>query len=129
LETATQRRSVRRHARLIDYDVHDGSAATAWLEVTVDDGASGTLVAGTNVWAESDTGERIVFEVGRGLHEVAAGIGYDVDAARNRLEPHIWHSPPEHVPGAGRPTPGPGYTTCLEVGATELYLKGDLTAL
>lgn len=129
LETATQRRSVRRHARLVDYDVHDGAAARAWLEVTVRDGESGTLPAGMRVWAGSDAGERIVFEVGRGLRETAAGVGYDVDAARNVLEPHVWDAPPEGAPGAGRPVPGPGYTTCLPPGATELYLKGDHTAV
>ena len=34
LETATQRRSLRRHARLVDYRIHDGLGAATWINVT-----------------------------------------------------------------------------------------------
>src|SRR5215210_1967021 len=44
LETARQRISVRRHARLIDYRMHDGASARAFLHLTMN--ASGTLPAG-----------------------------------------------------------------------------------
>ncbi len=40
LETARQRLSVRRHARLIDYDMHDGASARAFVHFTVTDGSS-----------------------------------------------------------------------------------------
>jgi hypothetical protein len=66
LETATQRRSLRRHAQLVDYRVHDGRAASTWLDVTVKDGERGTLKAGDRVAALRD-GQEIVFEVGHGL--------------------------------------------------------------
>ena len=36
LDTARQRISVRRHARLVDYRMHEGSNARAWLCITVD---------------------------------------------------------------------------------------------
>jgi len=36
LETATQRRSLRRLARLVDYEIHDGRGARAWIDVPVD---------------------------------------------------------------------------------------------
>jgi hypothetical protein len=39
LATARRRSSVRRHARLVDYRVHDGSNARAWVHVEVEDGA------------------------------------------------------------------------------------------
>jgi len=44
LETARQRISVRRHARLIDYRMHDGASARAFLHLTMN--ASGALPAG-----------------------------------------------------------------------------------
>ncbi|MBD0260131.1 MAG: hypothetical protein ICV83_30810, partial [Cytophagales bacterium] len=41
LETATQRRSIRHHARLVDYAIHDGLGATVWVDVTVQPGNGG----------------------------------------------------------------------------------------
>lgn len=44
LETARQRISVRRHARLIDYNMHDGSSARAFIHLSLDKGTpEGTL--------------------------------------------------------------------------------------
>ncbi|HVF27300.1 MAG TPA: hypothetical protein VM943_03595, partial [Pyrinomonadaceae bacterium] len=40
LSTARRRTSIRRHARLVDYTVHDGSNARAWVHVRVRDGVS-----------------------------------------------------------------------------------------
>ena len=37
LDTARQRTSVRRHARLVDYDLHDGCNARAWVHVDTND--------------------------------------------------------------------------------------------
>ena len=37
LDTARQRISVRRHAKLVDYQMHEGCNARAWVYVTVDD--------------------------------------------------------------------------------------------
>jgi hypothetical protein len=119
LETASQRRSLRRHARLVDYHVHDGLGATGWLEVQVDSAFAGpqNLPAGTDVWAESSSGEmvagvfvprRIPFEVGRGLKEALAGKMYPVTAAANSFAPHLWDET----------------RTCLPVGATELWIDG-----
>src|SRR6266446_2484345 len=72
-ETASQRRSLRRHARLVDYQVHDGLGATSWLDFTVN--ADATVSAGTPVWetvlkgTEQDPqkrkqASRAIFEVG-----------------------------------------------------------------
>lgn len=108
LETATQRRSLRRHARLVDYEVHDGLAAATWLDVTVETGLAGMLPAGADVSAVADGSGRNDYEVGRGLAEVADAKTYAVDAARNRLRPHLWDED----------------DTCLPAGATELVVKG-----
>jgi len=43
LATARRRTSLRRHARLVDYVVHDGANARAWMRMTVD--AAGVSVA------------------------------------------------------------------------------------
>ncbi len=107
LETATQRRSVRRHARLVDYHMHDGLGAFAWLEMIV---ASGDhqVSAGTTVYALSNANARIDFEVGYGLMESVENKQYNVDANRNILYPHLWDED----------------QTCLPAGTTSLYLEG-----
>ncbi len=111
-ETATQRRSLRRHARLIDYHIHDGLGATTWLDVTVRAGDSGIIPAGMDVWASNDLGERVNFEVGQDLEEILANKPYAVDAVRNTFEPHCWDED----------------DTCLPVGSTEIFIKGHHAA-
>lgn len=114
LETASQRRSRRHHARLVDYDVHNGRASTAWLDVTVKAAEAGIhkLKAGADVWALSDEGRRISFEVGRGLNDQVLRLTFDVAASRNALDPHIWDED----------------DVCLPVGTTELFLDGKRKA-
>ncbi|MEO1515430.1 MAG: hypothetical protein AAFV95_10465 [Bacteroidota bacterium] len=112
LETASQRRSLRRHARLIDYQLHDGQGSTSWLDITVAQGQTGNLPAGTNVWAENAEGRRSPFEIGQSLAEQIDRKTYLVDARRNSLVPHCWDED----------------DTCLPVGATELFARGHLLA-
>lgn len=111
LETATQRRSIRRHARLVDYHMHDGLGATGWLDFTVDAGVL-ALPAGTNVFSLSDDNTRIDFETGRGIIERNAGKTYSIAATANEFQPHLWDED----------------DTCLLVGATELYIAGHQQA-
>src|SRR5215210_2590763 len=47
LETARQRISVRRHAHLIDYRMHDGASARTFIHLRMDENTSGALDAGT----------------------------------------------------------------------------------
>ena len=108
LETASQRRSVRRHARLVDYHMHDGLGSFAWLDITVRPGASGNIVAGTDFWAVSEQGLRSDFEAGYGLKEALSLKDYFVDAARNQLEAYRWDEDQD----------------CLSVGTTEMYISG-----
>jgi hypothetical protein len=135
LETATQRRSVRRMARLVDYTVHDGLGATGWLDLTA--AAAGSVPAGTPVQALPDGLPRapgalvpalpggqplpdgalqpVTFEVGRGFAErdlPAGPRGYAISPARNGLLPYLWDAS----------------TACLPVGATEMYLSGHHAA-
>jgi hypothetical protein len=110
LQTATQRRSVRRHLRLVDYHLHDGLGARAWIDVEVRAGQSGVIPAGTDVVAVSDSGAAVGYEIGRGLHD--AGPGHGVDARRNSLAPHVWDEDDVR----------------LGTGATELTLSGSHAA-
>ncbi len=118
LGTATQRRSLRRHGRLVDYEIHDGKGAFVWLDVRV---ASAfplpqSLTAGDDVWALSDVGERVSFEIGRGLDESfrppLAPETYEVRLQANSLDPHIWDET----------------AACLPVGATEMHVEGHHNA-
>lgn len=114
LETATQRRSVRRHARLVDYQMHDGLGAKTWLDITVNSGVV-PIPAGTHVYALSDDNSQIDFETGNGISEAIVGKKYTVSAACNEFKPHLWDED----------------ETCLPVGSTDLFLNGhhatDLT--
>jgi hypothetical protein len=117
LELASQRRSVRRLARLVDYRMSDGLGATTWIDVQVDSNANpgpNTIPAGTSV-ASPDG--KVIFEIGRGLLESFAippkgPTNYTVDSTRNSFSPHQWD---EH-------------DVCLSAGATELYLEGSQKA-
>src|SRR5262249_8460229 len=57
-ETASQRRPLRRQARLVAYVIHDGLGATGWLDVQVKPTSIGAqnLPAGVVVWADSSSG-------------------------------------------------------------------------
>lgn len=108
LETATQRRSLRRHARLVDYHLHDGLSASSWLDVTVSGTGDVPINAGRGVWTASDNGQTVYFEIGKNLEEQVNGIDYKVNANRNEFKPHCWDKD----------------DVCLPVGATEMYLSG-----
>ena len=107
LETATQRRSIRRHARLIDYQMHDGLGATGWLDFSIDAGSM-AIAPGINVMSMSDDNTRIDFETGNGIDEIDSGKTYPISSAANEFTPHLWDED----------------DTCLPVGSTELYIQG-----
>ncbi len=114
METATQRRSIRRHARLIDYHIHDGLGASAWIDVQLNVGAGGQLIpAGMDVAAIADNGQQTLFEIGRGLNEVVSEVNFSVDEDRNILLPHIWDED----------------DVCLKVGETEMHVQGHVADL
>lgn len=128
--TASERRSLRQHARLVDYEVHNGLAASGWLTVTAN--AAGALTAGTVVEAPSDSGAPVRFEIGRGLHDADAGASYPVDPAVNALAPYIWDEDPPETPD-GEPAPlwpmhRDGPPSCLTKGAVEAWLAGHHAA-
>ncbi len=114
LETATQRRSIRRHARLIDYQLHDGLGSKGWIDVTVDS-VTHSIDAGTPVSALSDGGTSIDFEIGNGIADYADPTDvkkFLVDSSVNQLDPHLWDQ----------------NQTCLPVGTTGLFIEGHYHA-
>jgi hypothetical protein len=55
LETARQRISVRRHARLVDYRMHDGASARAFVHLSIRGSDLRTLQAGTKILSRIDS--------------------------------------------------------------------------
>ncbi|MGH8563224.1 MAG: hypothetical protein ACREXW_03735 [Gammaproteobacteria bacterium] len=110
LETATQRRSLRHHTRLVDYHIHDGLTASTFLDLTVKAEVGGDFVdAGKRVWALGQGEPPIPFEIGTGL----------TDAAKFWVH-EAWNEMVVHLPDAAK--------LCLPVGATELFLREHLPA-
>ncbi|MEJ2664561.1 MAG: hypothetical protein P8107_11050 [Spirochaetia bacterium] len=111
LETAVQRRSVRRHARLVDYSMHDGLTAFTMLCVIVKKDCS--LIAGVDkVWAGDYAGGHI-FEVGSCLQEMVDEKSYELSVDKNELTPHIWEED----------------DICLVPGTTEIYVESGKAEL
>ncbi|HEX2049885.1 MAG TPA: putative baseplate assembly protein [Actinomycetota bacterium] len=119
LGTARRRVSVRRHARLVDYFVHDGMNARAWIvvEAAPDGGADGGLLKqgaqllgrkpgapGFSPALEPDERSGIVFET---LHPL------QLASARNEMCVYTWRDP----------------RCCLPRGATSAALEGSAAQL
>jgi hypothetical protein len=124
LETARQRVSVRRHARLIDYALHDGASARAFIHVSVN--SPGTLPAETQVLTHIDVplgsrmpphGPVIPGEL-RDLALAATDIVFEtleettLHPDLNKIKIHPWGN----------------RQCCLPRGTTTVDLVGDLTA-
>lgn len=104
LETATQRRSLRHLARLVDYPLDDGSGAFTWLDIEAL--AVGTVPTGTTV---CDANSQVFFEIGKGLRDLhPVSVVYPVSPLRNQLLAYIWDE----------------NDTCLPAGITTLTLQG-----
>ena len=106
LGTARRRVSVARHARLLDYRMHQGVAARTWLAVQADDTADGgTLPAGTEVRAgDGSAGGGVVFHT---LHDLT------VRSARSTIAFYTWGD----------------LRCCLPRGATRATLRGTCADL
>jgi len=115
LETATERRSLRRLARLVDYTIHDGLAAHTFLDLTVQPAAGGIFVsAGNRVWAPVVDGiEPLTFEIGERLSDQRAGAG---GGPKTFWVHPNWNEIAIYMPDSAEPG--------AEIGATEIYLDG-----
>jgi baseplate J-like protein len=123
LDTARRRTSVRRHALLVDYVMHDGCNARAWVQVWIkaDQPYKVMLKQGTKLLTrvdglpskpanDSDTTQRIT-----AARPDTFETMYDVTlfTAHNEIEFYTWHDE----------------RCCLPAGATSATLKGDLPNL
>lgn len=130
LETARRRVSVRRHARLRDYFVHEGANARTFVQLTVEEnsGADGALVAGPRPETRQP-GTRLLTRFGGDQAGVSAPLLDDavragalvfeslhdlaLHAAHNEIAFHAWSDE----------------RCCLPAGATEATLRGPLPDL
>ena len=98
LGTARRRPSVRRHARLLDYRMHDGCNARTWVHLQVEPGAV-TLPRGTQLRTRGT--DAVVFET---MHDA------ELHSENNEIAFHTW-----------------GDTECcLPAGATRATLRYDV---
>ncbi len=104
LSTARRRVSVRRHARLLDYHVHEGCSARTWLAFTTD--ADVLLPAGTAVSegagppGRRPSGARDAVEAEAAVFETCQPVV--LTRARNRLLLHAWGEADHVLPANAR---------------------------
>jgi hypothetical protein len=120
LGTARRRASVRRHARLVDYQMHEGANARAWVWLEVGPGADGAVLPKETMLltGESDAPTTLrAADVGP-----AASVGalvfetlhpLELRQARNTIRLHTWGDP----------------RCCLPAGATRATLVGTAADL
>lgn len=131
LGTARRRASVRRHARLVDYLMHDGSNARVWVQIQVTSSGDGLpLTQGTGrettklltgiglppdvplIAQDSKAFEEIMLEQPQ-VFELMPLIDFKLFAAHNEMKFYTW--------GARE--------CCLPKGATNATLAGDFSNL
>ncbi len=127
-DSARTLRSLRQHARLVDYEIDDGTASSGWLAIEVVAAGSGNIPAGTPVQAPSNTDQAVVFEIGNGIAEVQSGKTYSVEAVNNVFSAYIWEEDaPVGQLGEVPPLWPSGKqvaASCLPIGATQMWLEG-----
>jgi hypothetical protein len=116
LLTATERRSLLRLARLVDFEPPPALSATVLLQVDV---TSGPLPAGTVMTAALPDGTLLDFEVGAGLVDPGTG---SASLATAPVDPR-WNR--DDAAGASRILPyfWDDSARCLSVGATEMWVE------
>jgi hypothetical protein len=119
LATATERRSIVRHARLVDYEPRPATSARALVQLDVKPGTT-TVPRGGLLFAALPDGGRMFYELGEGMIDQATGAvltdALPVDPRHNRrdgagsdqLVPYIWDDSKR----------------CLPAGATTMWIAG-----
>lgn len=105
LGTARRRISLRRHARLLDYPVHDGCNSRVYIALGVDAGADGVVLAAASrfLTASAEARAELVVSPAR-LEQLAASDNPEVEvfeslhplqlrAAHNEIAIHNWGNP------------------------------------
>lgn len=124
LETASERRSLRKKARLLDFEIHDGRSPSTLVELTVNAAQASPvqhpddllgIPARSRTWATSEGGDPIAFEIGLGVRDSQS---YAVCQA--------WNADDVSPSGALAPYVFDESQVCLPVGATEMFIKGAI---
>lgn len=110
LETATQRRSLVRHARLVDYEPKPATSSRVLLQFNVN---AGPIPSGLLVSALGPDGVPIPFETGTSMIDPRTGTlnleTFKVSPAWNRpIDPYFWDDK----------------EICLAAGSTEMWVLG-----
>jgi hypothetical protein len=127
LDTARQRISVRRHARLVDYRMHDGASARTWVHFRMEPGAPVGLPAEAEVLTRLDRQLGAAFPpfpavLPAGVADLARDAATAVfqtmhavqlDSSLNEMAVHTWGN----------------RQCCLPPGARSVELVGDRTAV
>ncbi|MGE2722342.1 putative baseplate assembly protein [Mycolicibacterium celeriflavum] len=98
LGTARRRTSIRRHARLLDYRVHDGCSARTWLAFTTEAAVSVPARSPVSTTYMSGASVTELIDSGAVIFETCTAV--DVRPERNALPLHSWGDP-EHCLPAG----------------------------
>jgi hypothetical protein len=119
LETATQRRSVVRQARLVDYEPQPATSASVLLQFDVAPGVT-AIEHGLAVIAQGSDGSPITFETGTGL------LDRLIDPQTGGLRAKAPVSPANALWNAGKIQPYwfDDSQRCLKAGATQMYVLG-----
>lgn len=116
LDTATQRRSLIRHARLVDYEPRPVTSALVTLQVDVTAGTT-QLPTGLLVSAQGPGGEQIPFETGSGLVDAQKGTRNLATTPVNPLWNRVKNKQPNIVPYIWDEN-----QQCLPIGTTEAWV-------
>jgi Baseplate J-like protein len=119
LETATQRRSLVRLARMVDYEPQRATAATAMLQFDVASGVT-AIAHGLAVSAPGPDGTPLVFETGHGLTDRLI----DPATGLRRATPPTSSANPKWNAGAIHPYWLDDSQRCLPAGATSMQVLG-----
>ncbi|HET9060624.1 MAG TPA: baseplate J/gp47 family protein, partial [Acidimicrobiales bacterium] len=121
--TCTERRSLVRHARLVDYEPAPAMSAQVLVQVDVQ---SGPLPSGAVVFAPLADGTTISFEIGEGLANPTSGVvstsTWAVDPRWNALDRSSTASPEN--PWRILPYWWDDSEQCLPAGSTEMWVLG-----
>ncbi|WP_338761588.1 baseplate J/gp47 family protein [Massilia sp. METH4] len=123
LGTARKRVSLARHARLMDYHLHEGNQASTWLALDIAAGQAPFTLAGQEVvaWTGGTAAhEGSVFFATR-QRRLAAGERRRLDPLLNRLRLHTWRD--------ARPALAAGSTSADIVPLAGLAAQADADAL
>src|SRR5258708_4744805 len=120
LQTATQRNSVVKLARLVDYEARPATSARTVVQIDVN---SAAVRAGIAVGAPQPDGDELEFELGDGLIDPTTGellTGFlQVDPRWNRFEHTAVPAQPRILPYWWDDS-----KTCLPAGTTEMWVRG-----